>query len=53
MPNFHSRFRKKKHVKKEEKRDDHGRLEKRLSTMAEEEEDESIMIKVTDTNLHI
>lgn len=50
-----SRFRKKKHSKKEEKhqREERGKLEKRLSTMAEEEEDEGITIKVTDTSLHI
>lgn len=49
-----SRFRKKKHGKKEEKqREERGKVEKRLSTMAEEEEDEGITIKVTDTSLHI
>lgn len=47
-----SRFKKKKLLKKEEKRDEKVKLEKRLST-CKEEEDEGITIKVTDTALHI
>ncbi|GJQ69860.1 hypothetical protein Trydic_g22408 [Trypoxylus dichotomus] len=39
------RFKKKKHAKKEDKRDDKTKLEKRLSTMAEEDEEEGITIK--------
>lgn len=48
------RFKKKKQSKREDKqRDEKAKLEKRLSTMNEEEEDEGITIKVTDTSLHI
>lgn len=52
-PSVRSRFKKKKHGKKEEKREERNKLEKRLSTMTEEEEDEGITIKVTDTTLHL
>lgn len=40
-------------MKKEDKREEKTKLEKRLSTMAEEDEEEGIMIKVTDTSLHV
>lgn len=50
---FVRRFKKKKHVKKEDKREEKTRLEKRLSTMAEEDEEEGITIKVNDTILHV
>ncbi|KRT82974.1 hypothetical protein AMK59_4163, partial [Oryctes borbonicus] len=43
------RFKKKKHPKKEDKRDDKAKLEKRLSTMAEEDEEEGITIKLSST----
>jgi hypothetical protein len=51
---LYRRFKKKKQSKREDKqRDEKAKLEKRLSTMNEEEEDEGITIKVTDTSLHI
>ncbi|KAK9754989.1 Band 3 cytoplasmic domain [Popillia japonica] len=43
--NVTGRFKKKKHMKKEDKREEKTKLEKRLSTMAEEDEEEGIMIK--------
>ncbi|XP_017779385.1 PREDICTED: sodium bicarbonate cotransporter 3 isoform X3 [Nicrophorus vespilloides] len=41
------RFKKKKHSKKDDKPKERNRLEKRLSTMDEEDEDEGITIKLT------
>lgn len=51
----YSRFKKKKPSKKDEKREEKNKLEKRLSTMAEEDEDDQgITIKVTeDSVLHL
>ncbi|KYB27589.1 hypothetical protein TcasGA2_TC033054 [Tribolium castaneum] len=46
------RFKKKKQSKRDEKQEK-AKLEKRLSIMNEEEEDDGITIKVTDTSLHI
>lgn len=44
---------KKKHGKKKKAGEEKAKLEKRLSTMDEEDEDLGLIVKVTESSLHI